>query len=235
MLKEKEWAGSRGDRIDQAYSTLRELIVLGRLSPGSRIIETEVAARLGVSRTPVRAALQRLHQEGYVQMNGHGQQARMSVTPLTEADARELFAIVAQLEGLASRWVAERAENRGDMVTRLRDLNDDLAHAGARADVDEMLAIDQALHRAIVEAAAGPRLGALHDSFKPQIERYGRLYVNAFADDFERAVEEHEALIEAIDAGLGSIADTAMRRNWHNSTERLCALIRKNGGRGNWQ
>ena len=48
-----------GSRPEQAYARLRELIIQGQLAPGSRIIETEIAARLGVSRTPVREALQR--------------------------------------------------------------------------------------------------------------------------------------------------------------------------------
>jgi DNA-binding GntR family transcriptional regulator len=55
---------TRGDRVSQAYHQLRELIVWGKLAPGPRIIETDVATRLGVSRTPVRSAVQRLQQEG---------------------------------------------------------------------------------------------------------------------------------------------------------------------------
>src|SRR5947209_20367830 len=55
-----------GSRPDQVYARLRGLIVNGLLAPGNRIVETEIATRLGVSRTPVREALQRLLQEGYV-------------------------------------------------------------------------------------------------------------------------------------------------------------------------
>jgi DNA-binding GntR family transcriptional regulator len=98
----------RGDRVTLAYNKLRELIVSGRLAPGSRIIETAVASRLGVSRTPVRAALQRLQQEGYVMIASPGQQSRMSVTPLTQDDARELFGMVSAVEGLAANWAARR-------------------------------------------------------------------------------------------------------------------------------
>ena len=54
------------DRVSQAYEEIRDLIVRGRLAPGARIHENEAALRLGSSRTPVRAALQRLQQEGYV-------------------------------------------------------------------------------------------------------------------------------------------------------------------------
>jgi DNA-binding GntR family transcriptional regulator len=226
----------RGDRIVHAYATLRELIVCGRLSPGARIIETEVASRLGVSRTPVRAALQRLQQEGYVLAHGGGIQMRMSVAPLTEPDARELFAIMAQVEGLASRRAAELdAASRSDLVERLRGLNEDLVSAAVRPDADAlMFALDQAFHRAVLEAAAGPRVAALHDSFKPQIERYGRNYPQAYAQDVGDATAEHEVLIQAIEAGVPDMADIAMRRNWHNASERLCRMIHTTGERGTW-
>src|SRR5690606_3496565 len=94
----------RNDRVSQAYRQLRELIIWGRLAPGTRIIETDVAARLGVSRTPVRSALQRLQQEGYIVASGTGQQSRLAVAPLTREDARELFAIVAEVEALGAQW-----------------------------------------------------------------------------------------------------------------------------------
>src|SRR4051812_29285735 len=75
-----------GSRPEQVYARLRDLIVQGLLSPGSRIIETEIAGRLGVSRTPVREALQRLQQEGFVTGNPGAQQSRLTVAPLTRMD-----------------------------------------------------------------------------------------------------------------------------------------------------
>src|SRR5215204_4809465 len=80
-----------GSRPEQVYVRLRDLIVQGLLSPGSRIIETEVATRLGVSRTPVREALQRLQQEGFVNGSPGAQQSRVSVAPLTREDVHELL------------------------------------------------------------------------------------------------------------------------------------------------
>ena len=78
-------------RPQQVYERLRELIIDGRLAPGARIVETDVAARLGVSRTPVRGALQRLQQEGFVVDSPTLQQTRPTVAPLTSEDARELL------------------------------------------------------------------------------------------------------------------------------------------------
>src|SRR5205823_10089517 len=80
-----------GSRPDQVYARLRELIVGGLLAPGSRIVETEIAMRLGVSRTPVREALQRLLQEGYVIDTLGAQQSRLTVAPLTRDDVHELL------------------------------------------------------------------------------------------------------------------------------------------------
>ena len=96
----------RGERISHAYDKLREIIVRGRMAPGTRIIEADVADRLGVSRTPARSALHRLQQEGYVVAVDRSKERRLMVAPLTQDDARELFEIVGQLEGLAARGAA---------------------------------------------------------------------------------------------------------------------------------
>ncbi|HJU65178.1 MAG TPA: GntR family transcriptional regulator, partial [Gemmatimonadaceae bacterium] len=97
----------RDDRPSRVYHQLRTLIVEARLAPGTRLVESEIAARLGVSRTPVRSALQRLQQEGYVIASPHLQNVRLTVAPLTREDSRELFHLVGELEGLAARGAAE--------------------------------------------------------------------------------------------------------------------------------
>jgi enamidase len=124
-------AGGRGESVNRAYDQLRELIVHGRLAPGSRIIESDIADRLGLSRTPTRSALHRLQQEGYVVALDRTKERRLAVAPLTQSDAMELFQIVGQVEGMAARAAAERpAVERAEVVTRLRALNADLAAAG---------------------------------------------------------------------------------------------------------
>src|SRR6266566_2602141 len=113
-----------GSRPEQVYSRLRDLIVQGLVAPGSRIVETEIAARLGVSRTPVREALQRLQQEGYVIGNPAAQQSRLTVAPLTRDDVYELLNIVGALEGLGARHAAMRpTADRRSLVQQLRALN----------------------------------------------------------------------------------------------------------------
>lgn len=220
-----------------AYQRLRELIVSGRLAPGARIIETTVATRLGVSRTPVRAALQRLQQEGYVVVTSPGQQSRMSVAPLTQEDARELFGMVSAVEGLAVNWAASRPdEERRQVVPALREVNESLLEASSsrNRDVNRVFELDRVFHLRCVEAGAGPRLLALHESFKPQSERYGRIYSSALIDEMPTSVDEHEEVIRNIEIGDGDAAEAAMRRNWWNASDRLCRVIDTLGEQGSW-
>src|SRR5262245_26251563 len=102
-------AAPHGSRPDQVYVRLRDLLVQGSLGPGRGTVETEIASRLGVSRTPVREALQRLQQEGFVHGAPGAQQSRLTVAPLTKDDVNELLDIVGALEGLGA-WRAASIE-----------------------------------------------------------------------------------------------------------------------------
>jgi DNA-binding GntR family transcriptional regulator len=225
------------DRGTHVFEQLRELIVWGRIAPGTRIIEAEVANRLNVSRTPVRAALQRLQQEGYVVETGRGAQSRLAVAPLTREDAEELFQIVAEVEGLAAWRAANlKDESRGTLVRSLDEINDELNRASSAADPDGRVIfdLDQTFHRAYVEGGGGPRIRALHDAIKPQSERYVRLYISALVDEIGTSVGEHDATIRAIEAGEQDRAQTAVRTNWRNAADRLAAVIDHLGERGAW-
>src|SRR6478672_9291524 len=109
-----------GSRPDQVYMRLRDLIVQGSLAAGSRIVETEIASRLGVSRTPVREALQRLQQEGFVIGAPGAQQSRLTVAPLTRDDVHELLDVVGALEGLGARRAA--SQDAAERRTLAKDL-----------------------------------------------------------------------------------------------------------------
>src|SRR5918993_399307 len=87
-----------GSSVKRAFQELRALIVRGNLPPGAWIVESEIAERLGLSRTPIRGALQWLHREGYVLEHKGTRKARIVVAPLTRDDARELYMMVGHLE-----------------------------------------------------------------------------------------------------------------------------------------
>jgi len=223
-------------RPQQVYERLRELIIDGRLAPGARIVETDVAARLGVSRTPVRGALQRLQQEGFVVDSPTLQQTRPTVAPLTSEDARELFLLVGALEGLAAHRAAlGTLPQRTALAASLADINDAFASAATakRPDHGRIFELDEQFHQRYM-SAAGPRVLSIHATVKPQAERYERLYVSMLEAELQTSVIEHRAIVRAIRSGNAPGARAAVETNWRNAAERLAAVVAASGERGSW-
>jgi DNA-binding GntR family transcriptional regulator len=223
-------------RPQEVYERLRALIIDGRLAPGTRLVETDVASRLGVSRTPVRGALQRLQQEGYVVDSPTLQQTRPTVAPLTSEDAHELFLLVGALEGLAaSRAALGTGVQRTALAAELADINEAFraAAAGPRPDHGRIFELDERFHRCYMKAA-GRRVRSLHDTVKPQAERYERLYVSMLTSELHTSVVEHRAIVRAIRAGNAPAAQAAVETNWRNAAERLAAVVTATGERGSW-
>ena len=228
-------ADARSDTVSRVYQELRGLIVWGHLPPGARIAERAVAERLGLSRTPVRSALHRLQQEGFVSSVGRGQDQRLIVAPLTQEDGREIILIVGHLEGLAAHTAAIMADDpRKRLVARLRDINRELAAESKRRDFTRIFDLDQTFHRTYVEDVVGPRLLALHRSIKPQIERYTRLYISVLVDELPTSIKEHEIIVRAIASGDAHGAQRAVETNWRNAAGRLSRVIEQLGERGSW-
>lgn len=221
--------------MSRVYQELRGLIVWGHLPPGARIAERAVAERLGLSRTPVRSALHRLQQEGFVSSVGRGQDQRLIVAPLTQDDGREIILIVGHLEGLAAHTAASLPDDhRKQVVARLREINRELAAESKRREFTRIFDLDQAFHRAYVEDVVGPRLLALHRAIKPQIERYTRLYISALVDTLPTSIKEHEIIVRAIASGDAEGAQRAVETNWRNAAGRLSRVIGQLGERGSW-
>lgn len=230
-------ASEPGDLPTVVYDQLRRLIVLGRLSPGGRISENELAARLGVSRTPIRGALQRLRQEGLVVALEGGKLMRLAVAPLTREDAHELLNLLGALEGVAARWIAGMDEEvRREVGAELREVNQELARlvAAERADPEEVFRVHSLFHTSQVEAVQAPRLIANHRTIWPQAERYRRAYVTGMPTGLQQEVAEHEAVIRCLEQGDADGAQLAVQANWMHTAERLQLVIQRTGARGDW-
>jgi DNA-binding GntR family transcriptional regulator len=229
-------AAERRDNVSLAYEAMRGSIIAGELPAGVRIVERTVAERLGISRTPVRSALHRLQQEGFVASSGRGADQRLTVTPLTVDDGRELFLLVGHLEGLAARQAALLPRPaRLALVRQLKALNRTLAvESRKRPGINRTYELDEQFHRAYVEGVAGPRVVALHRAVKPQIERYARFYVNTLLEELPISVREHDAIIRAIATGGARAAQSTVETNWHNAADRLARTIAEHGEQTGW-
>ena len=237
VLTREPFSADSVDNVTRAYETLRQVIVSGELPPGARVSERVLADRLNLSRTPVRSALHRLEQEGFVTSSGPGRERRLFVAPLTVDDAREVMNIVGHLDGLAARTAALLpAERRREIARALRDANAELnAEAPSTGNSERFFELDGAFHSHYVEGVVGPRLLTLHRAIKPQSERYLRLYVTVLLDQVATSVREHEEIASCIAKGDADGAQRAAETNWHNAAERLASIISKQGERGSWQ
>jgi len=228
----------RKEATSSAYRRIRDLIVAGRLAPGAPLVEADVSARLGVSRTPVRAALQRLQQEGFAGTSNAGRMLRAIVAPLTADDMREVFLMAGALEATAARLAAALDEDRrGALAGELSDLAAGLREASTARPPDVARALDlhARFHRAFAGAAAGPRLLAELGVLQPQAERYERVYASAAVSAPDETARHHAALVDALRAGDADGAERAVARDWRGAVDRYAHVVTILGERGRWQ
>ncbi|GAA3862688.1 GntR family transcriptional regulator [Streptomyces sp. NPDC003631] len=192
-----------GPLRERVYEALLELIVTRSLEPGRHLVESELAGQLGVSRQPVREALQRLDTEGWVDLRP-GQGA--FVHDPTEEEADQLLVVRGLLEAEAARLAAANATPRA--TERLRAL----CTAGERAresdDVDVVVAANAAFHAQVMQLAANSVLAEL----SAQVDRRVRwLYTPVARTRGALSWIEHRAMIDAIEAGDEQRAQQLMR------------------------
>ena len=226
----------RGARSAHVYDRLRELIVRGRLAPGARVVEQDVAERMGVGRTPVREALQLLVQEGYL-IGSEGGRRQLTVAPLRADDVAELFSLLGDLEAAALRGLDGLAdEERAGMATEVREANRVFGETVAQVPVDleGAFTTHKAFHASLTDRLAGPRLAWLLGLVRPQVERYECFYGALLQGNLDVATDEHFAVVRAIEDGDAEAAAQAVRRNWLNASTRLQGVIDRVGERGAW-
>ena len=182
---------------ERAYATVRDGIVRGAFVSGARLTEQELALAAGVSRTPVREALRRLHAEGLVHFEpNHG-----AVVALFEPeDAEEIFELRALLEPISARRAAERAGVR--TIDELRALaKQQMLEATRRlpGQIARIGELNDRFHRLIQEAAASPRLSKTLAGLieAPLILRTFGQYT---AHELRRSADQHLELVQAIEA-----------------------------------
>ena len=211
---------------EAVYARLRSLIVLGRIAPGTRLVETEFAQRMAVSRTPVREAIRRLTHEGLAHVVSAGAKTQIAVAPATVEDLIDLFAIIGALEGVAGRRVERLSP------AERRSLGRDLGTLNARfarcakdrlRDPEKFFDSHDAFHARFVERCATDRLRHLIAAVRPQVKRYELLYATAVGSDFSASLREHRGIISALRSGTADQVERTIRRNWSNSAVRLSA------------
>lgn len=182
------------------YEALLDLIVNRTLKPGQHLVEIDLAEHLGVSRQPVREALQRLQTEGWVDLRPA--QGAFVHNP-TEEEADQLLSVRSVLESHSARLAAERVTP--EQLERLRELQARGVEALEAQDVERMVAANAALHGFITELSGNAVLAEMIASVDRKVRWY---YAPLALNRGQDAWTEHAALIQAIGS---KDADTAAR------------------------
>ncbi len=179
-----------GPLRDRVYEALLELITTRALQPGQHLVESELAGHLGVSRQPVREALQRLNTEGWVDLRPA--QGAFVHEP-TEEEADQLLTVRTLLEAEAARLAAANASEAG--IEALRDIQEEVMRAVAADDVDAAVLLNARFHAKIMELAGNAVLAEL----AAQVDRRVRWYYAPIARQRgQQSWVEHRELIGAI-------------------------------------
>ncbi|HZW31957.1 MAG TPA: GntR family transcriptional regulator [Isosphaeraceae bacterium] len=146
-----------------AYRALRDAILQGRLRPGERIVEAEVARQMAISRAPIREAIRKLEHDGLVEY--HPRRGAVIVR-LSPAEVRDVYHVRAHLERYAARLAATRVTD-ADLAALAR-LIDEMRACAARDDLEALITADVAFHEQICRASGSRRTLQLWNSLNPQ-------------------------------------------------------------------
>lgn len=208
----------RASLRDRAYGLLLRAIIIGQLEPGQRLRDQDIAEQLGVSRTPVREALQRLEDEGLVETR-RGSLTR--VMPLDTPAARDAFPLVAALHAFATRRATPRLTPED--VRALRRANHDLEEALAADDVMRAIAADDRFHACFLTRARNSELAPTLDRLTPKVRRLEVAQFGSLAG--RRSVAQHAAIIAAVEEGDTGRAAELVEQNWLSLGELIFASL----------
>jgi DNA-binding GntR family transcriptional regulator len=192
---------------DSVYLKLRQEIVTATLPPGYVLREAELAARFGVSKTPLREAFVRLEKDGFVTIAPY---RSAMVAGYSRQDLREIYEVRGLLEGLCAREAAVNIATE-DLAALNRIVRDSAA-ALAADDTERLTALLDEFDVLLYAQSKNSRISAMLDNIRDHVTRIGRLTV-AIPGRLGTSVREHQAIYEAIVQRDGQRAETLMRQH----------------------
>lgn len=207
-----------GSLSERAYDEIRRMIVRLELAPGDVIDDDALQARLGISRTPIREALQRLVRDQFVTvMPRRG----MYVSGIDVTELTLLYETRAMLEPFAARLACARAK-----PDHWEQMADTLAEARRAATTDDLMAIDRRCHEIVWQAADNRFLTGTLDMLYAQSDRLWHMYL-ADVDDMAHAVAEHVEILAALQDGDAERAAVLSEAHIRSFDEQIRDAVRR--------
>lgn len=206
---------------DVVFNTLREAILKGELQPGERLMELQLASKLGVSRTPIREAIRMLEQEGLaVTMPRKGAE----VARMTLKDMEDVLEVREALDELAARIACAKIND--EQLENLKSIRDEFKKSLDSGDVKKIAEEDVRFHDAIYEATDNAKLIALTNNIREQMYRYRVEYLKD-PKNYPVLIAEHDAIVRALESRDKEMVTAEMHTHVVNQAVAVKAVIQK--------
>jgi len=205
---EKPKAGSKKvNYAEMIVVKLREDIVSGRLRPNERLVESDIAQRMKISRTPVREALKLLEMQGYLSRLPNG---GLIVTDHSPSQIRNLYEIREALETMALKLACQRATERE--IEQAKELHELMIEAIQKQDINQFIELNSSFHNQLLSACGNEQLWSLLRTFRDQY--FDRRLVRVFnASDWRNMPRQHQKLLDAVCQRNPQLAEKAVREH----------------------
>jgi DNA-binding GntR family transcriptional regulator len=206
------------------FEKLKEAIVSGKLAPGERLDEANLAASLKVGPVALREALRALETDGYVTFRRNDD---VVVSKPTREEIEDYYTISGVLEGLAARLAVERAS--AEEVEHLRELHKGLKEASHKRDLVHYFDANNRFHRFIAEIARNERLYRLVDQLRQDMQKTRILALRA-PQRLDYSMREHDQILDAFLKKNSEIAESTVVRHLKNQMETLQKALESTKG-----
>lgn len=174
------------------FNTIREAIIVGELKPGERLMEVQLAEKMGVSRTPVREAIRKLELEGLVEMIPR---KGAHVAEVSVKDIMDVLEVRASLDGLATALAAERITE--DEIKELNHVCTQFANYVEKENLQGSIKKDVEFHDIIYRSSRNDKLMQIANNLREQVQRFRVIYIKGYNTP-KNIVAEHMDIIKAI-------------------------------------
>ena len=206
---------------DVVFNTLREAILKGDLKPGERLMELQLASKLGVSRTPIREAIRMLEQEGLAVTTPR---KGAEVAKMTLKDMEDVLEIRDALDELAVRIACQKISD--EQLRQLEDMKELFEKSTQTGNVKKIAEADVTFHDVIYEATGNPKLVTLLNNLREQVYRYRVEYIKD-PKNYPTLIAEHEAILESLKNRDVKNAVEAMHVHVANQAEAVKTVIQE--------
>ena len=206
---------------DVVFNTLREAILKGDLNPGERLMELQLASKLGVSRTPIREAIRMLEQEGLAVTTPR---KGAEVAKMTLKDMEDVLEIRDALDELAVRIACQKITD--EQLKQLEDVKELFEKNTQTNNVKNIAEADVSFHDVIYEATGNPKLVTLLNNLREQVYRYRVEYIKD-PKNYPTLIAEHEAILDSLKNRDVKNAVEAMHVHVANQAEAVKMVIQE--------